>query len=265
MKKLNFKMAFMMAAVVIGSPVFTSCSNDDDNDSAGGGMTSKHIVKMTWSDEYGYTKVTTFDYDSQGRVVKKTRTSLWGGTPVTTTYTYEENTIISETPYDDNEGDFHIYTLSNGRIIKDVYESIEKGWRGVSTYEYTYDRNGYMTSQICTTNYNDTHKTEFTWIDGNLTKYSQIMDDGRSYIYNISYSNIPWPQNWMQYWTETLMDEALEPLGVWGKMPKNLPNKFIDIDSTEDNDYTIEDGLIIKVISKISNHDGESIYTFEWK
>ena len=273
MKKLNFKMAFMMAAVVIGSPVFTSCSNDDDNDSAGGGMTSKHISKMTWSDG-DELEVTTYEYDSQGRVVKKTETVIEGRSEysTTTTYTYGGNTIISKTQGDSNDGETHTYTLSNGRITKDVEKN---NGRNSYTSNYTYDSNGYLILQAFGDDSDDSYsgKMEFTWTDGNLTKSSKVVDDiysPYSYTYTVSYSNILWPQNLIAYWDGTNMDEVLEPLGAWGKMPKNLPTKFVEVnDNGETNgwtiDYTIENGEIVKMIVKDLDGSNTQIYTIEWK
>ena len=176
MKKLNFKMAFMMAAVVIGSPVFTSCSNDDDNDSEdseSGEMTSKHISKMTWSDG-DKLEVTTYEYDSLERVVKKTKTVIEGRSEysTTTTYTYGENTIISKTQGDSNDGETHTYTLSNGRMIRDVEED-----NGRISYirNYTYDSNGYLILQTFGDDSDDSYsgKMEFGWNDGNLVASSK--------------------------------------------------------------------------------------------
>lgn len=259
MKTMNFKVALMMAAV-IGSTAFVSCSSDDEESPKGGGTTSKHIAKMTWSDG-DEIETTTFDYDAQGRVVKVVATDIYvgGGSSATTTYTYGGNTIISKTHGGWNDGDTYTYTLSDGLITKEVY------WK---QNNYTYDSNGYLKSQIL-----DDGTTEFTWTDGNLTKYTEVsFTDAYTTTTTVSYSDILWPKNWMHYWKGTNMDHFLEPLGAWGKMPKYLPKKFVRVynDGTSMEwtlDYTIENGEIVKVIYQ-SIEDGEistEINTIEWE
>lgn len=265
MKKLNFRMV-LMATLVIGSTAFISCSSDDEDGSNGGVATSKRIKKIT--DEYdGRTTTITFDYDSQGRVIKKVETEKEPGYnwEYKTTYTYGENTISRK----DSDGETCIYTLSNGRIVKEV----RKRYDFSCTCNYTYDSNGYLKSIT----YNDSDnsslgKIDFTWNGGNLTKYSETEDD---YLYNqtISYSNIPWPKYYML--EMECIDGTLEPLGVWGNMPKNLPSKVVqssnDFNSEYTYDYTIEDGVITKIVitGNGTEYDrpivGTEIVTFEWE
>ena len=268
MKTMNFKVALMMAAV-IGSTAFVSCSSDDEESPKGGGTTSKRIVKMTWSDG-DEIDITTFDYDSQGRVVKEIVTDIYGSSEhtYTTTYAYVENTIISKTG-DWNDGETYTYTLSDGLIIKEVENYKNGSYSSTDTYNYTYDSNGYLKTYI-----SEDDKTEFTWTDGNLTKYTEVWDDGYSTGYStttVSYSDILWPKNWMHYWKGTNINQVLEPLGAWGKMPKYLPKKFVRVyDGTSREwtlDYTIENGEIVKVIYQ-SIEDGEistEITTIEWE
>ena len=210
-------------------------------------------------------------HDSQGRVVKKTETETYGRqeSSTTTTYTYGNNTIISKIQGDWNNGEIHTFTLSDGRITKDVEESRS---RNSYTYNYTYDSNGYLKTQVFTddSDYPNSGRIEFIWTDGNLTKISKVWDDGESYSMTISYSSIPWPKNWMHYWKGTNMDKILEPLGAWGKMPKNLPLKYVQVDddgNTEELtiDYTIENGEITKIIFQGNMYDNTEIYTIEWR
>ena len=262
MKTVNFKVALMMAAV-IGSTAFVSCSSDDEESPKGGGMTSKRIAKMTWSDG-SKIETTTFSYDAQGRVVKVIETDMRGGSEsstTTTTYTYGGNTIISKAHYVsgnyENE-ETHTYTLSDGLIVKEVenYTSGSSYSSYTNTYNYTYDSNGYLKTKD--------RDVEFTWTDGNLTKW-----DRGDYMYTVSYSDISWPQYYMAYINGTSIDLFLEPLGVWGKMPKNLPKKMVRVYSDGETeaytiDYTVENGEITKCISQ--HNDGYTeIITFEWK
>lgn len=268
MKTVNFKVALMMAAV-IGSTAFVSCSSDDEDGTKGGGTTSKHIAKMTWTYNDGWSETTTFDYDSQGRVVKKNITEI-GGWSSTTTYTYGENTIISKC-ISDNEEEIHTYTLSNGRIIKDV----QNNSYGSSSYTFsnTYDSNGYIISQEYDISGDDC-TTTFTWTNGNLTKHLTPWGDngdGKTEV-TISYSDIAWPQNWMQDFEWDGCDVALEPSGVFGKMPKNLPKRIVLYDGyyvydkgyAYTIDYTIENGEITKIIYQYDDGD-MAVCTIEWK
>lgn len=264
MKMLNVKMALMMA-LVIGSTAFVSCSNDDEGGSESGGMSSKRIRKMTYEDRDGIYALT-FDYDSQGRIVKREEIekSYYSEYSSTTTYTYGENTIISKTRGDDNYT--CTYTLSNGRIIKAIEE--EDGY--TYTSNYTYNSDGYL---VVLQEENDKGwdmKLEFTWNDGNLMETER-----NHFTVTSSYSDIAWPQNWIQFLLddEAGIDITLEPLGVWGKMPKKLPSKYVLVSEEENNicdiDYTIENGVITKVIqqwdTKIHGHYDDTIITIEWE
>ena len=262
MEKLYSRMSLIMA-LMIGATAFVACSSDDDDDEApqggGGETTSKRIAKITFEidDE---SSITTFEYDSQGRVVKKNETYGYNGNyNSTTTYTYGENTITSY-------GDDNIvctYTLSNGLVTKWVEEYKSDYYPYSYTYDCTYDSNGH----IITLQGTDNEDFTWTWTDGNLTKLSKK----GSYSFTISYSNISWPQNWMHYWKGTNIDRVLEPLGAWGKMPKNLPTKFVRVyDNGKTNgwtiDYTIENGDITKAIFQdLDGANSPEIYTFEWE
>lgn len=252
MKKLNFKMVFM-AAMLVSAAAFISCSNDDENDSKGSETTSKRIAKITYDDGYEI-DVTTFGYDAQGRVVQKKETQMEGDSEraAITIYTYGESTIISKTQGDFNDGETRIYTLSGGKIVKE-----NRIGSNSYTNDYTYDDNGYLISQVYVddSEYQDSgRKRDFTWADGNLTRISSNI---------ISYSNIPWPENWMFYWNGTGMDIVLEPLGAWGKMPKNLPAKIDNGDY--EIDYIVENDEITKFTIREIGSSYMEIYTIEWE
>ena len=251
----------LMATLVIGSTAFVSCSSDDEDGSNGGMETSKRIKKITDKYDGGITTIT-FDYDAQGRVIKKLETeNKW---KCKTTYAYGDNTISSK----NDEGETHTYTLSDGRITKDV---VRDGGGYSDTYNYTYDSNGYLKSRSFS--YSETK--ELTWADGNLTKTSTLLGNDDSYNWVISYSNISWPKNFMLDVEYLPIDNALEPLGVWGRMPKNLPSKAVhsgkDINIEYTYNYTIEGGVITKiVITDNGIAEGEPIaetetLTIEWE
>lgn len=247
MKKTIFKCALFMAMTISAATV-VSCG--DDNEKTGGGdngtTTSKHIVKMVeeWYSSYENRKgeeTHLFLYDSQGRIVEVDN----GNRRIH--YTYSDNTIRSMST---NEN--HTYTLSNGLIIRDDYSSY--GDHG--TINYTYDKDGYLiNSSESVTEHGSIYARKVEWKNGNITK---IYYDGDKNSRIYEYTNLPWQKNWF-YELEGLsaVDKNLLPLGVWGKTPKNLPSKVVYNYYIDIYDYTIENGMITKMI-----HTWQSPYEF---
>ena len=253
----------MMAAMVCVG--FASCGSDDDEDSGNtGNLSSKHIVNKTYSDGT-IIETTNYEYDSQGRIIKASTTDTYTGrsSSATTTYTYGDNTIISKTQGDWNNGEVHTYKLTNGVITE---EEERRSGSTTYTYQYTYDNDGHLASLSGSEN------IQFTWTNGNLTELSKYYSSG-SYTISISYSNIPWPKNWQQYWEGTNLEVVFEPLGSWGKMPKYLPTSFSKVESDErfsrsggwSIDYTVKDGNVIKVTIQDVNGSTPEVYTIEWE
>ena len=251
----------LLATLLMSVFSFVSCGDDDDDEGSGGSSngssSSKHIAKSVWSDGEKIVE-SVFSYDSQGRLAKMTETKSQGRytDKRTTTYTYSELTIISMAIWDKDIIDqYHTYTLSDNLIIRDNFHG--KDIPSGSPYTYTYNAEGYLTSIAERDGWKN---VEFEWTNGNLTKWGR---------YSVGYSKIPWPKNWVFFWKGAYMDEMLEPLGVLGKMPKYLPNKFFVTDEGGDIveswtvDYTIENGDITKVVYQGAN--GTEVYTYEWK
>ena len=92
---------------------------------------------------------------------------------------------------------------------------------------------------------------------------------------SITYTSIPWPKNWLYFWVDgvSYRDMALSPSGLWGKTPKNLPEKFIhDYNGntyTSSFDYSLENGQITQFVmtdkSTSSDRVSSDIYNLEWK
>lgn len=284
MGKTITKLAILLA-MLMSATTLVSCGGDEDEPSgggsSGGGITpisSKRIKKMTWVEDDSYSgrweNEEYFFYDSQGRVINHKEIENDGSSKGVRTiiFAYEGNAITSESSGNWNNGEKHIYTLSNGRIIKDT----ESGYGDPNnyTYNYSYDNNGYIITQTFFNSDSDSPysgEIQFTWNDGNLTKLSKTNNDGSGYTCTFLYSSIPWPKNMFFYWKGTNMEEIFEPIGAWGKMPKYLPSKMKYGDGKEswiDYNYTVENGLVTKVDTyyRVSNYEySTGTCTIEWE
>lgn len=229
----------------------TSCGGDDEGGNDNGGNTSsKRIVKMVEEDgDY----VSTFAYDSKGRVVRVVQTEYYsqGSSVSELSYQYSEMQIVSN----EEDGSWsctHTYTLSNGLIVKDVEEQFNNGRRvDKMTTNYTYDSDGYMTSLTRKGDgYSDT--LDLVWTDGNLMSLAR---------HSYSYSNIPWCKGMFFYFKGGGMDPYLWPAGFWGKSPKNMPSK----DSVNDviYEYSLSSGLIVE--KRIIEGSYVSISSYVWE
>lgn len=266
MEKSITKLAIMMA-MFMSVTIVVSCGGDDDEVDGGGSVvnpaSSKRISKMKCVEDNSVTgrweNEEYFFYDSQGRVIKLKEIKFGKDASVSTTiFDYEGNVInsITDTKWGTEK---HNYILSNGRIIKDEENSDY-------ITNYSYDNNGYIISSE-----SPSKKILFTWTNGNLTKYTEYTEAPDNYSIQMEYTSIPWPKNFFFYIKGTNMEKCLEPLGAWGKMPKNLPSKYKAGDGTEtfmDYSYTIENGLVTKIdiYYRISIYEYlTATYTIEWE
>ncbi|GEM_PF-3914907 len=281
MEKSITKLAIMMA-MFMSVTIVASCGGDDDETGGGGisdggnnnPISAKHLVRKTWSghslfgDESG---TDVYIYDSNGRIKmrkKDTDDGSWQGHDIWQ-YIYEDNKIVCDAPYGR-----HTYTLSDGRIVKEVEEESD----GVCSYTYVYNDNGYLSSIA----YENKHDGEsyrgeslLSWSNGNLIniihRYYRGNDLKEDYFCNYEYTNIPWPKNWIHYnHTEaTNIDDVLLYSGLFGKTPKNLPSKLKKDNETYTFDYVVENGVVTKILedyhdsnyTEISNR----VYNVYWE
>ena len=255
---------------VLMSVSFSACGGSDDDDNNGGGDTpsvSKHLVKITMQ-EGNNTFCNEYTYDSNGRVVKVVNKKN-GNDSGHTIYTYTDNLIVKEQYYTgSNTVSETRYELENGLIAKKTY--------GGKNINYTYD-NGYLATL---TRSKGGALYNFTWKDGNiLNKKSADSEAEDSYEYT-SYST---PQNFI--YLDYIDDVDSELASFYGKSPKNLPSKRIEVNlydegssnSNEDGivkvtdttsyDWTMKDGLPIKLIITEDTYIGPStmLVDFEWE
>lgn len=242
MKKFISMMSLMVGLLGV-CVAFSACSSNDESENSGSNS-SKRIVKIL-EEEDGELSETVFSYDSQGRLIKAVGTvnsSRRESYVRELTYQYGDMTIISRET-ERSWSETHTYTLSNNRIVKDV--EVQSG--DPTTTIYTYDDNGYMTSQSASGRSISDYTDHFVWTNGNLTFIDR----------EFKYSNIPWHKNMFFYFKGSNMDPYLWAGGYWGKTPKNMPSLNVDYDWTYD--YEVKNGLVSKM-KIIDNKSGKVKY-----
>ena len=240
--------------MMIAAFSLSACSSgDDDNNSVNPLIITKRLSKVTKTS--GGNHYDEYLYDSQGRLTQAKSHYYYMDQEhisVNSTYTYENNSIIATEFYSETISWQDIYTLENGRIIKYV-----DGDGDSNETMFNYD-NGYLTLQT----ESDGHQYKYIWRDGCLM---EVYD--RNYLYDTyEYSNYPCPQGFFpfghvhlcRYWGMS---------GYFGKTMKYLPSKYSGGGILIEYEWTIKDGLPIKMIENIKEAPtkGTYTYTFEWK
>ncbi len=254
MKRLISYISLFAALTAI--PVFVSCSDsDDDNDNNGGSTESaKHIVRIVNAQIGGVGNGTdkTYSYDTQGRVVSVKGEEYYIGKVLNeeTTYQYDQNSIQSHLQKGSYSVD-HLYTLSNGLIVKDFEKTVTSGHVYTSTCTLKYDNNGYLTS--ITEEYDGEKFTkDVVWKNGDITNIGEAV---------YTYSDIKWNNN-MIFDFGYNQDQNLFLHGYYGKLPQHMP--LTNGSYYEKYEYTLEDGYINKIISK-GGIDGDFELTYYWE
>ena len=283
MEKTITKLAIMMA-MFMSVTIVVSCGGDDEETGGGGisdggnnnPISTKHLVRKTWSghsdrgDESG---TDVYIYDSNGRI-KMRKKEENSSRPKICQYIYEDNKIVCERDYYGRCT--YTYTLSNGRIVKEVEEESD----GVYSYTYAYNDNGYLISIACESYYyydDESYRGEYllSWSNGNLIniihRYYRGTDLEEEYTYNYEYTNIPWPKNWIHdnHTEATNIDDVLLYSGLFGKTPKNLPSKLKKDNETFTFDYVVENGVVTKFLEDYHTSDyteiGNLVYNIYWE
>lgn len=243
MTKSMFKIILNSVFVFMLGTMFVSCKNNaHDEEGINEKSPSKRIKTITMIDGDA-TEVNEYSYDAQGRPKRVTSTYFYSSAPNgsthTTEYTYYGDVkIISKTTGQTYSNHEFIYTISNGLIVNVEYDER----RPYSFYHtFSYDENGYINSAT-----GEDEIMNFKWTDGNLTQYQYNGQYPSSTTWE--YSNELRPKNWIGYWKGTNMDENLQMLGLWGKMPIYLPSKQIRNSKEVFIEYEKENGDIVKVI-----------------
>jgi len=196
-------------------------------------------------------------------------------------YSYGSRKIIISGARDE------IFKLNGARIVEsdytvEIWDNDKNGPTKITTVDakdtYEYDNNGYLSKVTRPDDYTATEwnsEYSLTWQDGNISKI-RIFGNGYdlSEEHVISYTSHP---NTIPFiFTDFISwNVFLGWQGYFGKRCKNLPAKEVVNYNLADNglnipntitftyDYTIEDGLVTKVIKKWDSQL-TIVYEFEW-
>lgn len=236
-----------MLTIIIVAIGFTACSSDDSDDAQEVNYSiTKRLVRFT----EGGNRFYDYSYDSQGRVVKIQYTGIYStGEKISKTcrsYNYDKNTI-TETIIDGGITYQVIYTLENNKITK-----VQNGDNSL-TYLLHYE-NGYLVLAE-----EHDRQTKYTWSNGNLMKIGSGAKE------TFEYTNFNCPQGFMGWgWRNVPMCDFYGMSNYLGKSMKNLPSKYQEDNYIETYDWTVEDGLPVKMVKKTNNWGDGTVYTFEW-
>ncbi len=241
----TFRLIGMALFAVLLSVGFAACSSNVDDDDNGGTSSDKRLVKMTEQGESNtYTYV--FTYDSQGRVVRKD-VKRDGTLDYYYIYAYFDDLIVQKYYNDRGYSKEYSLTLENGLIVSEE----EKSW--VTQYAY---ENGRLATKT-----NDNGVYSFKWENGNVTR---IDLNGESHT-KYEYTNYAAPKSFFTY--SNRYGKKIDLGLFYGKSAKNLPSKLIEGDDGITYDWTVKDGLPIKLIEMEKDDHGTytTITTFEWE
>ena len=239
----------LMTGVLAVCCTITACSSDK-NDS-GSEVKEKRLVR--WTETSGSSAYNYFvDYNSKGQIVQ-VKLVLSSGSASSVNYAYENNKITKS-----SGSSTFTFTLSNGRIVT-----------GASS-DFKYDEDG----QLISVTSSDKNTAQYEWSDGNIVKKTYSYDSSSEYMscrYTYSeYSSSMLPQ------FSSIGEWVLESQGFIGKRNRNLPSKVTTFDddffaynnSSTSYDYTIEGGVVTKVIATSTNSSGvvsTSTIDFIWE
>ena len=219
--------------------IMMACGGDSDDDNGGQVVpppsNTKRLIKVTESNSTYY-----YTYDNQGRVTKIQRNGQ-----DFKTYSYDNNTIIetinSIATWQNK------YTLENGRISKE-YDGDTK-----TTTSFVY-QNGYLITE----KEESGHDVQYNWNDGNLmTILSGVLE-------TFEYTNYACPQGFFHFGHNANICHSWGMSGYLGETMRNLPSKHTEGNLFLTFNWTIKDGLPVKMISTRENGI-TSTYTFEWE
>lgn len=276
-------LTIMMVAMVF--VLFSSCNNDDDNKVNSPiipldiTVNGKQLVRIN-STMNQSNSTTLLQYNSNGQL-SKTNNKNDDYKASDFLYSYESRRIIMSGAFDE------IFKLNGGRIVESdytvgIWDNDKNGPTKITTVDakdtYEYDNNGYLTKVTRPDDYTATEwnsEYSLTWQDGNISKI-RIFGNGYdlSEEHVISYTSHP---NTIPFiFTDfTFCNVFLGWQGYFGKRCKNLPAKEVVNYNLADHglhipntitftyDYTIEDGLVTKVIKKWGSQS-TTVYELEW-
>ena len=247
----------------------SSCGDDDDSADTYKNTKPMRVSKVTQRNvnldtNESHNTVFNFVYANNGNLERIIYSGYRDGYY---TLSYESNKVTMKLFISNNLYETTTYDLKDGNVLR-----IE----GRDNKYYDYDSNGYLMTMEETGGYND--YLSFSWENGNMTKCTEYSDG--AYTINITYSNIPWPQNFSMYLLvysdSDASDLFLHPFGIWGKTPKYLPSKNEIYDEYGNLgfysctiDYVMKEGLISTMQINSIKEDHHTKYTkyfdIEWE
>ena len=250
MKKIYSMITMLAMLLVLSSSTCSGSSDDDDINSEYNTFSKgKRIIKWTNEVEGGGKIITSYIYDSEGRVVKMFQDK--NGKNTTTTFTYGDHFI---TRIDNNNKKIE-YVVENGLIVRETYNKNDMDY-------YTYE-NGYLSKIVSKERY-----VNYIWNNGNLMETDEYDNKTGKLIQSEKFEY----SNHLDFGTWVITDD--EPLWNYkGEEPKNLPSKEIVTDMKTGStiqlafEWIIEGNLPIKCIVKYADKGSTytNIFTFEWE
>ena len=234
-------------------------NNSGNNGTATGDILPKKVIKIIEKDA---NDVTTYLFDTQGRIISETETYK-GEVESVKNYTYSDNTIVRKS------SSKTVFNVENGRIVSDVLEDGDGEY--IYPSEYTYTSDGYLVSYITTSKLSKDFidESKFSIIDGNIIEnqhhYVDTYEDRNSkttVVFGDKLNNLNIDV------TLFLIDYDLHPLtGYYGKRNKNLPSSCSEVHTEytyiEQFTYTYDGDYLTKITSVWSETSGSESYTGE--
>lgn len=241
----------MALLAVVVSMGLASCGNDDDDNGGGSLAKGKRLVSIAEIEHY--TTETTFTYDADGKLVKATN----GNT--TDEFAWGENSINITEHYSRYEDDKTFVSLANNKISSYIAGSGEDGSCTYSGNKLVKVRHG-----------------EYTWENGNITKFKTGDDDTYTCTYytdkvnkhpivDIEALRLYYAIGGLEYGDEWLL--VAHP-SLIGTTNKNLLKSVVGNDGwTRSYEYELDkDGYPTKIVETYGYpNDNKTTYIITWE
>lgn len=270
-KKIGFT---LIASILYTNLISCSDSNENEPEINIDNITTneKQLVKITSTDDEGYSGEYLFSYDSKGRIASITEKEYYDGETDTdiTNFIWEENTIEAINDYETTT-----FTLSGGLL----YSGKSSDSDGCN-YSFGYNSAKRLISvDHWHSNYNyDTSTMNITWDEGKIIRITEE-DEYYTEITNITYSDKTC-NGFFPFYSSLIEDDltilwAQPELG--GIRNNNLPSVITEMDGDYETviemTYTMDsDGYIASCTSKeTESYNGKVeyidtyVYKFTWK
>ena len=254
----QFKFLAMALLAMVMSVGFVACSSDDDDDNNGGGSVTsgKKLMSITEGDENETFYTITFDYNSNGQLIKAGETD----NPYIS-LDWTSNSIILK----DNEESSVNITLKDNKV-KAANSSDHS-----SDTSFKYSGNSLPNFIEYESKESAEYNHKITWENGNITK----TEDGEGNINVATYYEDKVNKHPTIDITALNLDDAipaeygellyLAHPSLFGSYNKNLLKSVTSKGETVNYSYELDkDGYPTKITETVDNHTN-TIYTLTWK